>query len=169
MPDGVEPALFVKQYESVTLKGLWPGIDLRCYSTDGTLETDWLVAPGADYSQIQFEVKGAELRTDDAGNLIMSTPFGEIREGGLKVFQAGQQLEAKWVISPLDGEVPGGVVSFEVRGHNPMLAMRIDPMCRFGGRIMERTRKRKVNTALLTTLGMYIWLDGRSLNTDSTP
>ncbi|MCF8258476.1 MAG: hypothetical protein K9J06_13050, partial [Flavobacteriales bacterium] len=44
VPEGVEPALFVKQYESVTLKGLWPGIDLRCYSTDGTLETDWLVA-----------------------------------------------------------------------------------------------------------------------------
>jgi hypothetical protein len=36
VPEGVEPALFVKQYESVTLKELWPGIDLRCYSTDGT-------------------------------------------------------------------------------------------------------------------------------------
>ncbi len=127
VPEGVEPALFVKQYESVTLKGLWPGIDLRCYSTDGTLETDWMVAPGADYSQIRFEVKGAELSTDDAGHLIMSTPFGEIREGGLKVFQEGRKLEARWVISPLEGEVPGGEVSFEVMGHDPMLAMRIDP------------------------------------------
>jgi uncharacterized repeat protein (TIGR01451 family) len=127
VPEGVEPALFVKQYESVTLKGLWPGIDLRCYSTDGTLETDWLVAAGADYSQIRFEVKGAELSTDAEGHLIMSTPFGEIREGGLKVFQEGRQLEARWVISPLEGEVPGGVVSFEVIGHDPMLAMRIDP------------------------------------------
>jgi hypothetical protein len=97
------------------------------------LETDWLVAPGADYSQIRFEVKGAELSTDDAGHLIMSTPFGEIREGGLKVFQEGRQLEARWVISPLEGEVPGGVVSFEVMGHDPMLAMRIDPVVRVWG------------------------------------
>ncbi|MCF8258799.1 MAG: SBBP repeat-containing protein, partial [Flavobacteriales bacterium] len=121
------------QYESVTLKGLWPGIDLRCYSTDGTLETDWLVAAGADYSQIRFEVKGAELSTDDEGHLIMGTPFGEIREGGLKVFQEGQQLEARWVIAPLEGEVPGGAVSFEVMGHDPMLAMRIDPMVQVWG------------------------------------
>ncbi len=133
VPEGVEPALFVKQYESVTLKGLWPGIDLRCYSTDGTLETDWLVAPGADYSQIRFEVKGAELSTDGEGHLIMSTPFGEIREGGLKVFQEGRQLEARWVITPTEGEVPGGVVSFEVVGHDPMLAMRIDPLVRVWG------------------------------------
>jgi hypothetical protein len=101
VPEGVEPALFVKQYESVTLKELWPGIDLRCYSTDGMLETDWLVAPGADYSQIRFEVKGAELSTDSEGHLIMSTPFGEIREGGLKVFQEGRQLEAKVGDKPL--------------------------------------------------------------------
>jgi len=133
VPEGVEPALFVKQYESVTLKELWPGIDLRCYSTDGMLETDWLVAAGSDYSQIRFEVKGAELSTDGAGHLIMSTPFGEIREGGLKVFQEGRQLEAKWVIAPLEGEVPGGVVSFEVTGHDPMLAMRIDPLVRVWG------------------------------------
>jgi hypothetical protein len=133
VPEGVVPALFVKQYESVTLKGLWPGIDLRCYSTDGMLETDWLVAPGADYSQIRFEVKGAELSTDSEGHLIMNTPFGEIREGGLKVFQEGRQLEARWVISPLEGKVPGGVVSFEVMGHDPMLAMRIDPVVRVWG------------------------------------
>lgn len=133
VPEGVEPALFVKQYESVTLKGLWPGIDLRCYSTDGMLETDWLVAAGADYSKIRFEVKGAELLTDGEGHLIMSTPFGEIREGGLKVYQEGRQLEARWVIAPLIGKVTGGVVSFEVIGHDPMLAMRIDPVVRVWG------------------------------------
>ncbi|MFM1875642.1 MAG: hypothetical protein RL266_1379, partial [Bacteroidota bacterium] len=42
-------------------------------------------------------------------------------------------LEARWVIAPLEGEVPGGVVSFEVVGHNPMLAMRIDPLVRVWG------------------------------------
>jgi len=131
VPEGVEPALFVKQYESVTLKELWPGIDLRCYSTDGHLETDWLVAPGADYTQIRFEVKGAELRTDGEGHLIMGTPFGEIREGTLKVFQGGRQLEAYWRLASLTDS--SGTVSFEVMGHDPMLAMRIDPVVRVWG------------------------------------
>lgn len=131
VPEGVEPALFVKQYESVTLRGLYDGIDLRLYGTDGHLETDWLVAPGADYAQIQFEVKGAALSVDAEGHLIMGTPFGEIREGTLKVFQEGRQLEAYWRLSALTDS--SGTVSFDIPGHDPMLAMRIDPVVRVWG------------------------------------
>src|SRR5690606_32242416 len=98
VPEGVEPALFVKQYESVILKNLWNGIDVHYYSTGGFLETDYLVAPGADYRQIQIAIKGAELSTDAEGNLMMKTPFGEIREGKLKVYQNNELLEAYWKI-----------------------------------------------------------------------
>jgi uncharacterized repeat protein (TIGR01451 family) len=131
VPEGAEPALFVKQYGSVTLRGLYDGIDLHLYGTDGHLETDWLVAPGADYTQISFEVKGAALSVDTEGHLIMGTPFGEIREGTLKVFQEGRQLEAYWRLSALTDS--SGTVSFEVMGHDPMLAMRIDPVVRVWG------------------------------------
>jgi hypothetical protein len=130
VPEGVEPALFVKKYEAVTIKNLWSGIDVYYYGTNGFLETDYMVAPGADYRQIQIEIKGAELSTDNAGNLIMETPFGKIQEGKLNVFQNNELLEAKWVISPSEN---GRMVSFEIPNYNPNLALRIDPLTRVWG------------------------------------
>ena len=131
VPDGVEPALFVKQYETVTLKNLWKGVDVHYYGTNGHLESDYLVAAGADYKQIQIEIKGAELSTDNEGNLIMKTPFGEIHEGKLKVYQNNELLEeAKWVITPKGN---GWEVGFDIPNYNPSLALRIDPLTRVWG------------------------------------
>lgn len=126
VPEGIEPALFVKKYESLTLKNLWEGVDIHYYGTEGFLETDYLVAPGADYRKIKIQFKGAELSTDEKENLIIKTPFGEIHEGELKVFQNNQRIEAKW-------KIDGNVVSFDIPHFNPDLALRIDPLTRVWG------------------------------------
>lgn len=127
VPEGVEPALFVKKYEALMLKNVWNGIDLHYYGTNGFLETDYLVAPGADYRKIQIQFKGAELSTDAKGNLIIKTPFGEIQEGALKVYQNNERIEAYWKISDHN------VVSFEIPYYNSDLALRIDPLTRVWG------------------------------------
>ena len=127
VPEGVEPALYVKKYEAITLKNVWDGIDLHYYGTEGFLETDYLVAPGADYKKIQIQFKGAELSTDEKGNLIIKTPFGEIQEGTLKVYQNNERIEAYWKISK------DNVVSFEIPNYNADLALRIDPLTRVWG------------------------------------
>lgn len=127
VPEGVEPVLFVKKYETLTLKNVWEGIDLHYYGTNGFLETDYLVAPGADYQKIQIQFKGAELSTDDSGNLIIKTPFGEIQEGALKVYQNNERIEAYWSISE------DNVVSFEIPNYNSDFALRIDPLTRVWG------------------------------------
>jgi hypothetical protein len=124
VPEGVEPALFVKQYESVTLKNVWNGIDIHYYGTDGLLETDYNVTPGADYRQIRMEINGAELSISDEGHLIIKTPLGEIREGELKVYQGEDRLKAYWKIGD------GNKVSFEIPEYNPAIALRIDPVAR---------------------------------------
>jgi hypothetical protein len=124
VPDGVEPALFVKQYENIKLKNVWDGIDIHYYGTNGFLETDYLVAPGADYHQIKLEFKGAELSISDDGNLNIKTPFGEIREGSLKVFQGNELLHSKWKI------LDSNYVTFDIPNHNNKLALRIDPLTR---------------------------------------
>ena len=127
VPDGVEPALFVKQFESVVLKNVWNGIDINYYGTNGLLETDYLVSPGSDYRDIQIEIKGAELSISTDGNLIMKTPFGEIQEGELKVYQGDERLQAYWKIEG------NNKVSFVIPNFNPFIAMRIDPVTRFWG------------------------------------
>ena len=127
VPEGVEPALFVKKFESITLKNVWDGIDLHYYGTNGFLETDYLVAPGADYRKIKVQFKGAELSTDEKGNLIFKTPYGQIHEGALKVYQNNERIDAYWKISKEN------VVSFEIPNYNKDLALRIDPLTRVWG------------------------------------
>lgn len=126
VPEGVEPALFVKKYESLTLKNVWNGVDIHYYGNGGFLETDYIVAPGSDYRQIQIDIKGAELSKDDQGNLIIKTPFGEIREGQLKVYQNDVLIEASW-------KIEGNIVSFDIPNYNADLALRIDPLTRVWG------------------------------------
>lgn len=126
VPEGVEPALFVKKYESLTLKNVWNGVDIHYYGNGGFLETDYIVVPGADYKQIQIDIKGAVLSKDDQGNLIIKTPFGEIREGQLKVYQNNVLIEAYW-------KIEGNRVSFDIPKYNPDLGMRIDPLTRIWG------------------------------------
>lgn len=118
--ESTDPAICVKNYQSILLKNLWEGVDLHYYSTNGVLESDWLMKKAEDYKKIRFEVKGAEISVSENGYLLLKTPFGEIREGKLKVFQNNELLNAKWVIN-------NNVVSFEIENYNPMLALRIDP------------------------------------------
>ncbi len=126
VPDGVEPALNVLKYEDIKFKNVWKGVDLHYFSRDGQLESDWIMEHAEDYSQIRFEVKGAELSIDEEGYLIMNTPFGEIREGRLKVFQNGKELQSEWVLN-------GNKVSFKILGYEWGKSLRIDPPTRIWG------------------------------------
>ena len=63
---------------------------------------------------------------DDQGNLIIKTPFGEIREGQLKVYQNDVLIEASW-------KIEGNIVSFDIPNYNADLALRIDPLTRVWG------------------------------------
>lgn len=130
VPYGIEPILFVKDYQQLIAKDIWQGVDLHIRVKDGAVENDWYLNQAKDIHRIQLEVKGASLRVEN-GSLIMTTPFGEIREGQLKVLQGNKELKAKWLI---DGEKVG----FEVIGANPELPLIIDPPTRiwasyFGG------------------------------------
>jgi hypothetical protein len=126
VPEGVEPALYVRKYEKITLKNVWQGIDLEYYSKDGILESDWIVHKASDLDKIKFTIQGADLSIDAEGNLVMQTTYGTIKEGSLKVFQSGKTLEASWKLN-------GEEVSFSVQNFKPELPLRIDPPTRLWG------------------------------------
>jgi hypothetical protein len=126
VPDGVEPALNVLKYEDVTFRNVWKGVDLHYFSRNGQFESDWILEHAEDYIQIRFEVKGAELSIDKDGFLVMHTPFGEIREGKLKVYQEGVELRSEWVLN-------GNIVSFIVHDYDEEKSLRIDPPARIWG------------------------------------
>ena len=70
----------VPNYEAITLKDIYPGIDLK-YSGDGTGQAayEFIAAPGVDIAQIKVAYEGAEETSLDAdGRLILKTKWGDM-------------------------------------------------------------------------------------------
>lgn len=115
----------IKQYESVTLKNVWKGVDIKYFYRNGHLESDFIVNNPDDYKNICMEVNGAIVE-DSIGILLMKTPLGTIYEGSLKVFQGKKILDANWVLS-------GKKVGLAIENYNKNEALTIDPPIRLWG------------------------------------
>ena len=126
--EGVEPALFVKSYASVTYKNLYENIDLKFYQTpSGELEYDFIVHPGGDYKKIQLDIQGATLSLNENQELAITTPLGTITEGALRVHQGGKTIQANWTLQNAT------TVSYQIENYNPTLDLTIDPPVRLWG------------------------------------
>ena len=128
----------VPHYSRVKFKKVYPGIDViyRGLEREGSagparLEYDFIVAPGADPSLIELSFDGFDkLRLDDGGDLVLSTPAGELRQHRPVVYQhaAGERriVEARF-------ELHGtGRVGFSVGDYDANLPLVIDPEVVFG-------------------------------------
>jgi PKD repeat protein len=90
--DPAKWASYVRGYARVTLRSVWPGIDVRLTAGKGLLKYDFVVHPGADAGQICWHYTGADevvLRHNEihiltsAGAFIDSMPacWAECRDG----------------------------------------------------------------------------------------
>jgi len=129
VPENNAPALMVKSYGSVTFRNIWDGVDLEYHARSGVLESDWTVQHPEDHTKIQFTVRGAELRVDDAGYLILTTPLGSMREGMLIATQLGEARNVQWVVK-------GNTVSIKASGLDANVPLVIDPPTRLWGTYM---------------------------------
>ncbi|HEY6274643.1 MAG TPA: SBBP repeat-containing protein [Terriglobales bacterium] len=71
----------VPNYGKVRYAGVYPGVDLIYYGNQGQLEYDFVVAPGADPSEIELDVgaaQAASLRLDANGDLALGIQGGEV-------------------------------------------------------------------------------------------
>ncbi len=118
----------VPSYEEIVLKEVYPGIDLTYYGRGRQMEYDFVVSPGADYSQIRIQYEDAEgLAVADDGALVVTTKWGEIRELAPVVYQeidgGRQPVTAEYLV--------GTNHSFGFRlgaEFNPSLPVVIDPV-----------------------------------------
>ena len=122
-PDGVTD---VKSYTGFTLKNLYNNINIHYYSKDGSLKHDYIVAAGADYKQIQIEIKGADISLEKDGSLILKTSYGNVQECAPIVFQEGKKIKATWVVNK-------NVVSFNIPSYDNTKELIIDPLARLWG------------------------------------
>jgi FG-GAP-like repeat/Beta-propeller repeat len=125
---GSDPARWrtgIPNYARVRYSGLYPGIDLVLYGSQGQLEYDFVVAPGADPRAIQLVFQGVDGRhLDAAGDLILSTAAGEMRQHQPVVYQ-----EAGGVRRSVEGRyiLDGRRVRFQVAHYDTHRALIIDP------------------------------------------
>src|SRR5262249_43076088 len=110
----------------VRAAGVYPGIDLIYYGNQSRLEYDFVVAPGADPGAIRMRFGGVRsLETDAEGNLILSTPAGDLVQQKPVVYQTigGERR-------PIAGRfsVHGKTVSFALAAYDRSQPLVIDPV-----------------------------------------
>jgi hypothetical protein len=117
----------IRNYGRVEYQGVYPGIDAIYHGTEGQLEYDFDVAPGADPSRIDLAFQGASGMTlNDQGDLVLHTTAGDVVEHAPVMYQTtptGRQSVSGGYV--LHGD---GTVGFRVGAHDPSLPLVIDPV-----------------------------------------
>jgi hypothetical protein len=120
-------AIHVNTYTDVTFKNLFDGVDLKWYEKNGALEYDFIIAPHTDYRNISWEIEGAEsISIGTHGQLIISTPFGNIEENAPMAFQGETRVNAYWKIN-------GNRIGFQLGSYDENEELIIDPIVRLWG------------------------------------
>lgn len=117
----------IPTYGKVRYQNVYEGIDLVYYGNQGTLEYDFVVAPGADPKKVEIAFEGVErLRTENKGDLILQTASGDLRLHKPLVYQefdgVRKAISATYVLNPKSKtrtELSQGIESLELGISNP--------------------------------------------------
>ena len=116
----------IPTYAKVRYQSVYPGVDLVYYGSQGQLEYDFIVAPGADPRVIALSFDGHErLRVDARGDLVLHLAAGEVRFRKPVVYQ-----EVNGVRTPVAGRfaIDGpNRVRFHVAAYDVTKPLVIDP------------------------------------------
>lgn len=124
----------VPHYARVQFQEVYPGIDLIYYGSEGSLEYDFVVAPGADPARIQLAFEGArrvELLPD--GDLRLQTDWGEVRHKKPFLYQVvkGKRHE----VAGRYGLMGRNRVRFALGRYDKRLPLVIDPVVLYATKI----------------------------------
>ncbi len=90
----------VPNYNAVLYEEIYDGIDLKYYDNGKQqMEYDFIVSPGADFSQIKIQYEGVEsIAINNNGELIVTTMWGEVVEQRPVIYQVENNKRV-----PIDG------------------------------------------------------------------
>ncbi|MBZ5665716.1 MAG: choice-of-anchor D domain-containing protein [Acidobacteriia bacterium] len=121
----------IATYKQVRYKDVYPGIDLVYYGNQSRVEHDFVIAPGADASQVQFDVKGADrLSIASNGDLSLHKGADEVRLQAPVVYQEFHGMRV-----PVTGQYKvnnSNHVSFTLGQYDKTMSLVIDPVLVYG-------------------------------------
>ena len=120
----------ISQFGRVRYSAIDPGVDLAFYGTQGQLEYDFEVAPGADSSQIRLTFNGAnDVTLTSSGDLMFQTAAGEFTLQAPKTYQrmgvTKKEVASRFVL------LAGNQVGFELGPYDRTQQLVIDPVLSF--------------------------------------
>lgn len=126
-------APYCRIFQGITMQNVYPNIDVRYYTDNGTLKYDIIARPGADISKIALKYSGADKLQVRNKELVIGTSIGELKEGDPYTYQTGdkgrKQISCKYVVKD-------NIVRFSVSDYDPTSTLVIDPslvFCSFSG------------------------------------
>ncbi len=113
-------------FKAVNYTNVYPGIDVRYYSDNGTLKYDIVVNPGANPNSIAMKYEGADKLSIRNNQLYVATSVGDVKELYPYSYQFDKvkgrtDVQCKYEI------VNGNTVKFKVKNYDPSLPLVIDP------------------------------------------
>ncbi|NJO24864.1 MAG: hypothetical protein HC867_02330 [Bacteroidia bacterium] len=111
-------------YQAVTLKNIYPNIDVRYYTDNGQMKYDIIAKPGSDISKIVMQYEGADKLEIKNRQLVVSTSVGDVKEMDPYTYQyennTREQVTAKYIVK-------GNEVRFDIKNYNKNETLIIDP------------------------------------------
>ena len=122
-------------YQGITLKNIYPNVDVRYYTDGGRMKYDIIVKPGADLNKIALRFTGADNLEVKNKELVIKTSVGNLRELDPVSYQVENSqrrgISCKYILT-------GNELRFDVKNYNPREVLVIDPtliFCSFTGSV----------------------------------
>ncbi len=122
-----------KIYQGITIRDIYPNIDIRYYSDRGVLKYDLIVRPGGNVSDIALKYDGVDKLDIKNKELLIGTSIGELKELSPYTYQYNEkgktEVSAKY-------SVRENVVRFDIKDYDSKTTLIIDPtleFCSFSG------------------------------------
>src|SRR5712692_5194523 len=167
---GSDPAQWrtnIPSYARVRCDGVYRGVDLVYYGNEWQLEYDLIVAPGASPAVIRLAFEGARaIRIDGAGDLVLATAGGEIRQRRPLIYQelaGGRHLVSGGYILKRNREV-----GFVVGAYDHSRPLVIDPVLRLSSYLGGAGEDRGAGIAADAAGNVYIAGTTAALNFPTT-
>jgi gliding motility-associated-like protein len=113
-----------KVYQGITVKNVYPNVDIRYYTQDGSLKYDIVANPGADIEKIALKYDGVDKLEIQKKELSISTSVGRVKELRPYTFQFNakgkKDLDCRYVVKD-------NIVRFNVKNYDRNSTIVIDP------------------------------------------
>ncbi len=120
-------------FQGITLTNVYPNIDVRYYTNNGTLKYDIIVRPGGNVGRIALKYQGVDKLQVKNKELVVSTSLGELKESSPYTYQATakekKEIGCKYIVKD-------NIVRFDIKEYDPNATLVIDPtliFCSFSG------------------------------------